>query len=133
MTETVTIDQLAGAITQAVKEYTDDVSEAIAREVDDASDYVLKEARRLAPKRSGKYARSLKRTQPKSRNRKGSKHLNYYVIWSPTQYRVVHLNERGFTHRSGKRVEGKPHLRPAYDQRIPQMEANINRIIKEGG
>jgi len=45
----------------------------------------------------------------------------------------VHLLEFGHAKKNGGRVAARPHLRPAYDRHVPEMEKRIKKIIKNGG
>lgn len=124
----VSIDNLAGAIGQAVKEYTEDVSAAIDKEVDTTAEKVLKDVRSSAPKRTGNYAKGFTKTNQSDFT--GKK----YAVWNRRRYMIAHLLEFGHAKRGGKgRVAERPHLRPAYDRHVPQMERNIEDIIRNGG
>ena len=54
-------------------------------------------------------------------------------ISSGTKGRLVHLVELGFKHISGKHVEARPFMRPAYETFTPQMLEDIKNIIQRGG
>jgi len=119
----ISIDQLAGAITQAVKEYTEDVSDAIEKKVDEVAKEVLDDTVTNAPKDTGKYAKGFKITK------QGTKR----IIWNKKHSRIVHLNEFGHAKVNGGRVSGRPHLRPAYDRFGAKLPDAIKRIIRNGG
>lgn len=119
----ISIDDLAAEITQAVREYTQDVSEAIDRKVDEVANEVRDAAERGAPKNKGKYAKAFKVTRQGNRR----------VIWNKKYYRLVHLNEFGHAKVNGGRVPGKPHLRPAYDRIATKLPDEIAQIIRNGG
>ena len=102
----ISIDDLAGAITDAVREYTEDVSAGIEREVDETAKEVLDEVRRNHPykDRTGEYTKGFKitnRDQPGRARR---------VVWNKKHYRRVHLLEFGHAKRGGGRVP--PPARP---------------------
>jgi len=123
----VSLDNLAGAIGQAVKEYTEDVSAAIDKEIDTTANKVLKDVRASAPG-TGNYAKGFTKTNQSDFTGKR------YAIWNKKRYRIVHLLEFGHAKRGGVgRVDARPHLRPAYDSHVEQMENNIESIIKNGG
>ena len=127
MADSITIDQLTDAVTKEVKLYTEAVDEGIAEELLATTTLVLKEVKSTAPKRTGKYARSFIATDESIiANRR-------YAIWSKKNYRRVHLLEFGHAKKNGGRVEGRPHLGPAYDKYVPEMEDNIKKIITNGG
>lgn len=124
----ISIDQLAAAITDAVREYTEDVSEAIEDKVEQTAEEVRDAAERDAPKHTGKYAKGFKVTKqrlPGGRVR--------CVVWNKKHYRRVHLLEFGHAKRGGGRVKAYPHLRPAYDKHVRDLESGIGRIIRNGG
>ncbi|WP_072328602.1 MULTISPECIES: HK97 gp10 family phage protein [unclassified Paenibacillus] len=123
----ISIDQLASAITDAVREYTEDVSEAIDKKVDVVADAVLEDTRQAAPKRSGEYAKGFKKTK------QGYEGKSRRVIWNKKDSRRVHLLEFGHAKRGGGRVRAYPHLRPAYDKHAGNLASDIKRIIQNGG
>lgn len=127
MANNVNINQLATAITNAVREYTEAVEEGIGREVKTTAGKVLKEVKQTAPKKTGEYAKGFKVT---NKSLSGGRR---YVVWNKDHYRRVHLLEFGHAKVSGGRVAGKPHLGPAYDKYADEMVANIQRIIRNGG
>lgn len=127
MAETITINQLANTITQAVREYTEDVTAGINKEVESTADKVLKEARMLAPKKTGKYSKGFVKTDKRLPGRR------FFVIWNRKYYQLVHLLEFGHAKVKGGRVPGKPHLIPAHQHNVDSMLGNIKQIIKNGG
>lgn len=123
----ISIDQLAAEITQAVREYTDDVTVAIEKKVDEVANEVRDEAAKDAPKRTGDYAKGFKVTK------QGSGGNTRRYVWNKKHSRLVHLLEFGHAKRNGGRVPGKPHLRPAYDKFAAKLPDEIARIIRNGG
>jgi len=127
MAETVTIDQLAVEITQAIADYTDDVVQAIEVEVEATANAVLEDIKANAPKRTGEYAKGW------SRRKSRSSHQVTHIIRNTKRPQLAHLLEHGHAKHSGGRVEGKPHIRPAVDRHLPAMERRIEQIIERGG
>ena len=127
MDRTVPIDQLADAIAQAVREYTEPVIEAIGEEVKSTADKILKEVKATAPIRTGEYAKGFGKSD---KSLPGNRR---YVVWNRKHYRRVHLLEFGHAKRNGGRVDGIPHLRPAHDKFADEMVDNIKKIIQNGG
>ena len=127
MAETVSIDRLANAIVDAVREYTEDVTEAIGRKVESTADLVLADAKQNAPKKTGKYAKGFVKTDKSLPGRR------FFVIWNRKYYRLVHLLEFGHAKAKGGRVAGKPHLIPAHDKYVNGMVNDIKQIIRNGG
>jgi hypothetical protein len=124
----ISIDQLAAAITQAVKEYTDDVTAAVEKEVDSTSKAVLDDVKAGSPVgKSGGYKKGWRR------KRDSLDGQVKYTIHNKDKPGLVHLLEDGHAKRGGGRVAGKPHVKPAYDSHVPAMEDRIKQIIRNGG
>ena len=129
MANLIDLDDFARTITDAVREYTEDVSEAIGNEVLSTADKVLREVKSLARKRSGEYARTFVKTDKSL----ASHGYRKYVVWNKKHYRRVHLLEFGHAKVGGGRVQAYPHMRPAHDKYADQMVDNIKEIIRNGG
>lgn len=127
----ISIDNLASEITSAVREYTQDVTKGIEKELDQTSKQVTKTISTNSPKskdkNSGDYAAGWTR---KKINDGGT---ISYVIYNKKRGSFAHLLEYGHAKRGGGRVPGKPHIRPSYDQEVPEMENRIKAIIRNGG
>jgi len=122
-----TIDQLAGEITLAVREYTEDVSAAIEKEVEATAKIVQEDIKAGSPVRTGEYKKGW------SRKKKSSGGQVEYTIHNKNKPSIAHLLEFGHAKVGGGRVAAIPHMRPAYDKHVPQMEKRIEKIIKDGG
>lgn len=127
MVKTVSAEDFANELVRMIKEYTEDVTQAIEKETESTANKVLQEAKNLAPKRTGEYARSFGKTKKRL-----SSGLECYV-WNKKHYRRVHLLEFGHAKVGGGRVAARPHLRPAHDKYIDGYLNNIRQIIKRGG
>jgi Mg2+ and Co2+ transporter CorA len=122
----VSVNQLADAITQAIREYTDDVIESIGRATDETSDKILREVKSLAPGKGRYRAGFAKNNQSTPNNRR-------YVVWNKKFYRLVHLLEKGHATRDGGETRKFPHMGPAEQKHIPAYEEKVKRIIRNGG
>ena len=123
----ISIDELAGEITLAVQQYTEDVSAAIEREVDATAKEMVAELRITSPKDTGEYAKGWT-------SRKETKHGEYRrIVHNKNKPSLVHLLEKGHAKKGGGRVDGRSHLRPAYDRHAGKLEKAIKDIIKNGG
>lgn len=121
------IDDLAREITNAVRDYTEDVTHAIESKVDETAERMKRDTQAEAPKKTGKYAKGFKVTK---RDKQGSVKR---IIWNKKYSRLVHLLEFGHAKVNGGRVQGHPHLRPVYDRHARQLTDDIKRIIRNGG
>lgn len=122
------IDNIADAITDAMQQYTNEVEEAIPNIVDDTTRTLVKEIRSAAPKRTGKYAKgwTSRKLGEKARSKEGYARL----VCNPKRYSVAHLLEHGHAKRGGGRTAGKPHIGPACDKVLPEMEQKIEKAVK---
>lgn len=123
----IPIDKLAAEITKAAQEYTDDITQAIKRKVDRVANEMIKDIKNDSPIKSGAYRDGFKKVNQDEYGKISR------VIWNKNKPSMVHLLEFGHAKVNGGRVNGKPHLRPAFDKNIPKLEEGIKRIIKNGG
>lgn len=122
------IDDLAKLITEAVGEYTEDVTKAIEKRANKAADTIREEAARDAPRDTGGYAEGFAKSNVSERNG-----VRRYAIWNKKKPYLGHLLEFGHVKRGGGRVAGKPHMRPAFDKEATAFQDDIRRIIRNGG
>jgi hypothetical protein len=127
MANTVGVDELAAELTQTIQEYTEDVSKAVDKKVSSTGTKVKREIKQNSPRDSGEYADGWSR---KTNRKGGSTEVTIYNKEKPS---LTHLLEFGHAKVGGGRVPGIPHIRPAYDKFVPQMEKDIEKIIKSGG
>jgi len=125
--KSVSIDQLAVEITQAVADYTEAVTAAIEKEVETTAKAVQADIKADSPRRTGEYAKGWARKKEKQQG------AISYTIYNKNKPTLTHLLEYGHAKRGGGRVEGKPHIEPAADRHIPAMERRIEQIIERGG
>jgi len=125
--KTVTVDALAVELTQIVASYTEDVARAIEKEVEDAAKAVQAEIKANSPVKTGVYKKGW------SRREKSRPGVVRYTVHNRNKPSLTHLLEYGHAKVNGGRVEGRPHIEPAYDKHVPAMERRIRQIIKDGG
>lgn len=116
-------------LAKVISEYTEEVEAAIEEEIDDTADKVLKEVKTSAAwkDRSGDYRKGFKIKKEKKKGEVKN------TIYNKNKPQIVHLLEFGHLLRNGKRSEARPHMRPAYEKYVPEMEKRIEEIIKKGG
>jgi hypothetical protein len=123
-------DELGSEIASMIAEYTSDVSEAIDKEVEKTARKVRNEVKASAAwqDRTGKYRKGW---ATKKANESG-KSVRY--VYNKSRPWLVHLLEKGHAMPKGKgRVAARPHLGPATEKYLPEMERRIEEILKNGG
>lgn len=121
-------EEMGIEIAQALKDYTDEVKKAIEDEIEATSKEIREDVERFAPKKTGKYSEgfAIKKVSSMGETKR--------IIYNKAKPGLTHLLEVGHmkSNKKGK-VDGRPHLRPAYDKHVPKMEKRIQRIIETGG
>lgn len=118
------VDDLADAIMEGLMEYAEVTTDTVKAAVKKASNTVKKEAAANAPKKTGKYKKSFKVT--KQKETADSLHM---VVHSKDRYQLTHLLEKGHAKRNGGRVAAIPHIEPAEEKGIRQLQQEIERGI----
>ena len=127
MAKKVKIDDLADAIIKELEEYADVVDEDMRKAVTKAGQTVRKDISASAPHRHGDYARSwsTKKTRQTLRSLE-------VTVYSRNRYQLAHLLEHGHAKRGGGRTRAIPHIAPAEENGIRQLEEDIIRSIRNG-
>lgn len=128
MAKSVTIDNLAAEIVLAVQQYTDDVAADIELELAQTAKHVLEDVTASSPVDTGEYRKGWRIKREAFSSGKVR-----YIVYQKSKPRLAHLLEFGHAKASGGRVEGRPHIRPAYDRHVPKMADRIKRIVGRGG
>ena len=126
MGDKCTIDNLAKTIMEGLQEYADVASTDVKAAVRKAGKNVKAEISANAPKRTGAYAKSWTvKTEKETAN------SLEVVVHSKNRYQIAHLLEHGHAKRGGGRVAGIPHIAPAEEKAVKQLEEDI--VKKLGG
>ncbi len=120
----VDIEHLSDEVMKGLKEYAKLSTDSMKAAVKKAGNEVKSDISQNAPKRTGRYAKSW--TVKKTKETSDSLEL---VVHSPTRYRIAHLLEFGHAKRGGGRVSGKPHIKPAEEKAIENLEKEITRAL----
>ena len=124
MSDKCTIDNLAKTIMEGLQEYADLASEDVKAAVRKAGKNVKADIAANAPKRTGAYSKSWTvKTQKETAN------SLEVVVHSKNRYQLAHLLEHGHAKRGGGRVAGKPHIAPAEEKAIKELEQEITRTL----
>ena len=124
MSDKCTIDNLAKTIMEGLQEYADVASEDVKTAVRKAGKNVKAEISANAPKRTGAYAKSWA-----VKTEKETAHSLEVVVHSKNRYQIAHLLEHGHAKRGGGRVAGIPHIAPAEEKAVKQLEENIMKKL----
>lgn len=124
MGDKCTIDNLAKTIMEGLQEYADVASEDVKTAVRKAGKNVKAEISANAPKRTGAYAKSWA-----VKTEKETAHSLEVVVHSKNRYQIAHLLEHGHAKRGGGRVAGIPHIAPAEEKAVKQLEEDIMKKL----
>ena len=122
--KTVTIDQMADAIMEGLEEYRDLASEEVKKAVKKSAKLVRDEIKAGAPVKTGRYAKSWS-----TKTTKETTESLEITVYSPRRYMLAHLLENGHAKRGGGRVRAIPHIKPAEQAGIGQLENDITRSL----
>lgn len=122
--KTVTIDQMADAIMEGLEEYRDLASEEVKKAVKKSAKLVRDEIKAGAPEKTGRYAKSWS-----TKTTKETTESLEITVYSPRRYMLAHLLENGHAKRGGGRVRAIPHIKPAEQAGIEQLENDITRSL----
>ena len=124
MSDKCTIDNLAKTIMEGLQEYADLASEDVKAAVRKAGKNVKADIAANAPKRTGAYSKSWTvKTQKETAN------SLEVVVHSKNRYQLAHLLEHGHAKRGGGRVAGTPHIAPAEEKAIKELEEEITKKL----
>ena len=114
----IQIDEFSLAVSEILDGYAEDIQEAVAQAVEETGTKALKTVKAKSPVRKGKG---------------GGRYKAQVTVYNKTDGPLVHLLENGHQKAGGGRVEGIPHVRPAYEEAerlLPELTA---RAIEEAG
>ena len=123
----IKIDDLAREVMRGLDEYADFTTEEVKKAVRKAGNTVRKEIQENAPKNTGDYAKRKKKKKVRE-----SSHTIELVVHSKNRYQLAHLLEFGHCLRTGGRTRAIPHIAPAEEKGIEQLEEKIERSIRNG-
>ncbi len=120
----VSIDNLASEIMKGLTEYKGLVTTDMKTAVRKAGRKAKKEIQENAPKKTGAYSKSwsVKTTKETSESLE-------LTVCSPKKYQLAHLLEKGHAKRGGGRTKAIPHIKPAEEMAIDQLETDIKKSL----
>lgn len=123
----ISVDELADAVMENLTEYanlaTDDMKKAVRK----AGNTARKEIAANAPKNTGAYGKSWS-----VKTTKESSNALEITVHSRNRYQLAHLLEHGHAKRGGGRVSARPHIAPAEETAVEQLEKEIERSLRNG-
>ena len=121
----VSVSELADAVMEGLVEYAELATEDMKAAVKKAGQTVRKEIQAGAPVKTGAYRKSwaVKTTRETSS-------FMEVTVHSRNRYQLTHLLEFGHAKRGGGRVSGKPHIAPAEEKGIRQLEEEIRKALE---
>lgn len=122
----VDIDGLAQAVTDALRDYNEDVIEGTKVAVKKAAKLVQTEIKENAPVRKGKYQKSWT-----TKTTMENAYRLEQTVYSPSRYMLAHLLEKGHALRNGGRTAAQPHIAPAEQHGIEQLEREVKEAISK--
>ena len=122
----VSADRMAEAVMEGLLEYAELAADVMKDCVKKAGNTVKKETQAGAPVRTGKY----KKSWAVKRQRETSNTLEM-VVHSRNRYQLTHLLEKGHAKRGGGRVRAIPHIAPAEEKGIRELEEGIKRGLSK--
>ena len=128
MASKINIGDLSSEVMRQLNEYADLTTEGMKTAVQNAGKTVQKEIKGTAPKDTGAYSKSwaVKKTSESSRALEVTVH-------SRNRYQLAHLLEHGHAKRGGGRVRAIPHIAPAEEEGVKELEDDIKEALEKGG
>lgn len=120
----VKIDNLASEIMKGLTEYKDLATSDMKSAVRKAGKSVKRDIQENAPKKTGAYSKSwtVKTTKETSESLE-------LTVYSPRKYQLAHLLEKGHAKRGGGRTKAVPHIAPAEESAVRELESDIKKAL----
>lgn len=121
----ISVNDLAEAISNELKQYSQDVADGLKEEVKQVAKECKQEIQRNSPVLTGSYKRGW-RDQVVYENREDVR----VVVRNKTDYQLTHLLENGHAKVNGGRVEGKPHIGPAEQNAEKKLMQKVKVVVR---
>jgi hypothetical protein len=127
MGKTIKPEQLSAEIMKGLEEYKDLSTETMKESVEKVAKDVKKNIQSKAPVLTGKYKKSWKVTKTDENNER------LVMTVHAGRYQLTHLLEHGHAKRNGGRTKAIPHIAPAEEEGIKDLENDITEALEKGG
>lgn len=118
----IELESMAIEINKALQEYSDNVAEKVDKIIDDVAKETIIKLKETSPKKTGKYSKSWRITI--LYDGKGNKRISI----NNKIGHLTHLLENGHALKKGGRVRAFPHIRPAEQWAIKEVERRIEEL-----
>lgn len=122
-----TVDQMAVLISKALTDYKELAADEMKKAVKNAAKTVKEEIKANAPKKTGTYSKSWT-----TKTLKDTSSEIEVVVYSPKRYMLAHLLENGHVLRKGGRTRAFPHIKPAEEHGLKQLENELVTALQKG-
>ena len=120
----ISVSDLARAVNEAMSEYRDLTEQALKSAVTEVAKETKDIAKENSPSLSGRYKKGW--ATKKTTDASGQISVTVYNRARPG---LTHLLEKGHAKRGGGRVSGVPHIAPAEEHAVSELEARIRREL----
>ena len=124
MSDAIRIDELADAVMEELHRYSELAADELKKVVKKAGKTAKSDINDSAPVQTGKYANSWKTKVTAEDSQSVS-----ITVYSPSRYMLAHLLENGHAKRGGGRVRALPHIKPAEEHAVEQLERDITNAL----
>ena len=121
----ISTGELEKAMKDILDDYSESVNDKVKRNVDNVSKELVANLKATSPKRSGNYRKSWTRKKEVSTSSK-----SVFIVHNSKHYRLTHLLEKGHAKSGGGRTKAIPHIAPAEERAISELEKRIKEDIK---
>ena len=130
MARAVRLDGFTQAVEQILQEYAGNVTEGTKAAVKKVAEQAKKETQAASPRRTGRYKRGWAVKEEVQRLSSEA------IVHNRTSYQLTHLLEKGHALKRGGRTIGHvrafPHIGPAEERAIRNLEEAVERIAAQG-
>lgn len=125
----ITIDQLGDAITAQLNTFELNVREGVRKAVDESMDQMVKETKRTAQVRTGRYKRKISAAVDEDTL------VTYSKVWhvKKPDYRLAHLLDKGHATRKGGHIDGNEHIANAEHRAVETFQRKLEEVIRDAG